>query len=152
MKVKINHKEVLILVPILIICVWLYSVAANFPEESRRYPQLLLIAIGAMAVIETLSKAIKMNKSVDNLEPVTKQSPAVLIRVLTVAAMCVVYVYLVDLLGFFSSTAVFSIALMYYLGLRKIKTLISVAVGLNLGVYLLFVAFLRIAMPRGILF
>jgi putative tricarboxylic transport membrane protein len=151
MKFKIDKKEVLSLGFIIAICMWLFDIAGNFPEATKAYPQMILIATITLAVIEIILKTIKLNKT-DYQKPFEKKSPAVLIRVLTVAAICVIYVFLVDLLGFFSSTAVFSFALMYYLGVRKPVTLIAVAAGLNIGVYLLFVTFLRISMPQGLLF
>lgn len=151
MKVKIDKKEILPLGAIIAICLWLYTVAGNFPEATRAYPQMIIIATVALAVIEIICKTIKSSRA-DSQKPVEKKSPAVLIRVLAVAAICAIYVFLVDVLGFFSSTAIFSFALMYYLGVKKPVTLIAVAAGLNIGVYLLFVTFLRISMPQGLLF
>jgi len=150
-KLKIDIKEVLSLGVIIAVCIWLYKVAENFPEATRRYPQVILIAAIVLALIEIISKTVKSSKS-DCQEPVEKKSSVVLVRVLTVAAICIIYVLLVDIFGFFSSTALFSFSLMYYLGVRKPVTLIAVAAGLNIGVYLLFVTFLRISMPQGLLF
>jgi len=150
-KLKIDIKEVLSLGVIIAVCIWLYNVAKNFPEATRSYPQLILIAAIVLALIEIISKTVKSSKS-DFQEPVEKKSSVVLVRVLTVAAICIIYVLLVDIFGFFSSTALFSFSLMYYLGVRKPVTLIAVAAGLNIGVYLLFVTFLRISMPQGLLF
>jgi|GEM_PF-1156733 len=150
-RLKIDLKEIFSLGVIIAICIWLYSVAKNFPEATRRYPQLILIAAVVLALIEMILKTVRSSKA-DCQEPVEKKSNAVLIRVITVASICVMYVFLVDVFGFFSSTAVFSFALMYYLGVRKPVTLIAVAAGLNIGVYLLFVTFLRISMPQGLLF
>jgi len=151
LKFKLDIKEVLFLGVIIAICIWLYSVAENFPEATRRYPQFILIAAVVLALIEIISKTVKSSKS-ERQEPVEKKSSVVLVRVLTVAAICIMYVLLVDIFGFFSSTALFSFSLMYYLGVRKPVTLIAVAAGLNIGVYLLFVTFLRISMPQGLLF
>jgi len=150
-RLKIDLKEIFSLGVIIAICIWLYFVAKNFPEATRRYPQLILIAAVVLALIEMILKTVRSSKA-DCQEPVEKKSNAVLIRVITVASICVMYVFLVDVFGFFSSTAVFSFALMYYLGVRKPVTLIAVAAGLNIGVYLLFVTFLRISMPQGLLF
>jgi len=150
-RLKIDLKEIFSLGVIIAICIWLYSVAKNFPEATRRYPQWILIAAVVLALIEMILKTVRSSKA-DCQEPVEKKSNAVLIRVITVASICVMYVFLVDVFGFFSSTAVFSFALMYYLGVRKPVTLIAVAAGLNIGVYLLFVTFLRISMPQGLLF
>ncbi|MBT9139341.1 MAG: hypothetical protein DDT31_01925 [Syntrophomonadaceae bacterium] len=134
MKIKIDKKEVLSLGVIIAICVWLYRVAQNFPEATRGYPQWILIGIGVLAVFEMILKTVRLSKT-DYQESVAEKSPAVLIRVLSVTAICVIYVLLVDILGFFSSTAVFSVALMYYLGVRKPMNLIAVAAGLNLGIF-----------------
>lgn len=152
MKFKLNYRELGILVPILAICILLFLLTADFPVESRRYPQMILIGIGLLTLIEIVSQNLKKKSTGDEQDIEKKNSPEVSRRILIVAAMCLCYVLLVDFLGFFSSTAIFSIALLYYLGIRKITTLLSVAMGLNLGVYLLFVAFLRIGMPRGFLF
>lgn len=148
MKLKMN-KEIYLSTAIIAVCAWFYSLSQSFPLVTRRYPQGLLMIIGILAVIEMVTKTIKI--SLSNEAPIKKPITP-LIRAIIVAVMCVIYVFMLGHLGYFSSTIVFGLAFMFYLGLREPKTLIGVVVGMNLFIYLLFVVLLRVPMPQGLLF
>ena len=73
-------------------------------------------------------------------------------KVLLTTVLCVAYVALVEVVGFFVATALFMSVFMAMMGLRKPLIYIAAIVGVNLGLYLLFVWQLKVPMPIGILF
>lgn len=151
MKLKMN-KEIYLSTFIIVVCAWLYNSAQSFPMVARRYPQGLLVIIGVLAVIEMITKTFAISRLTETIEQVAKKSITPFIRAVTVGALCLMYVFMVGNLGYFSSTIIFGFVFMFYLGLRRPTTLISVVLGMNLFIYLLFVVLLRVPMPQGLLF
>jgi hypothetical protein len=149
MKLKMN-KEIYLSTAIIVVCAWLYSLSQSLPLVTRRYPQGLLMIIGILAVIEMVTKTIKISLS-DEI-PSVKKPITPLVRVIIAAVICLSYVFMLNYLGYFSSTIIFGLVFMLYLGIREPKTLIGVIVGMNLFIYILFVVLLRVRMPQGLLF
>ena len=55
-------------------------------------------------------------------------------------------------LGFLTSTTIFIFCVMFIMGVRSWKMLVFSSVGITASVYLIFVVFLRLVLPHGILF
>jgi hypothetical protein len=64
-------------------------------------------------------------------------------------AAIVVFILVLPYLGFTLATALFMIAAMLILGVRKPASLLSVALAVAGGGYILFIAFLNTRFPRG---
>jgi putative tricarboxylic transport membrane protein len=126
---------------ILLICTGLFYVGWDYPTESKAFPLGLLIflMIGAVIMIARPSKALEKEQG-DNK------------KVYLTVILCVAYVSLVDFIGYFVVTALFMIGFMAMMGLRSIRLYIAVIIGINLGLYLLFVWQLKVPIPKGTLF
>ncbi len=68
------------------------------------------------------------------------------------AGIILVYAVGIAILGFFVSTAVFMVGMIYWLGYRKVWVILVTTVGLELFIYVLFVRVLYTRMPPGLLF
>jgi phosphatidylglycerophosphate synthase len=66
--------------------------------------------------------------------------------------MIAIYVFLIDILGFFSSTSIFIAIFMLFYNVRKYRVVFLCVLGVNLFVYYLFVWQLNIQLPAGLLF
>ena len=66
-------------------------------------------------------------------------------------ALIVVYILLIDVLGFFVSTTIFMVGYMLFLKMRKPLTLMLVTLGVDVFVYFLFVMQLKLNLPSGLL-
>jgi hypothetical protein len=73
-------------------------------------------------------------------------------KVLLTTLMCVAYVALVEVLGYFAATSVFLGVFMAMMGIRKPLVYITAIVGINVALYLLFVWQLNVPVPVGIFF
>ena len=62
----------------------------------------------------------------------------------------IAYVVLIDKLGFYVSSTLFLLGMMFYLGVRSWKVLTFVTLGVDVLVYLLFGQALSISFPSGI--
>lgn len=126
---------------LLLICTGLFYEGWRYPADSRLFPLGLLtfLMIGAIVMIVRPAQAPKGERG----EPK---------KVLLTTLLCVAYVALVEVFGFFVATALFITAFMAMMGLRKPLIYIAAIVGVNLGIYLLFVWQLKVPMPIGILF
>jgi hypothetical protein len=65
-------------------------------------------------------------------------------------ALTVVYFFLMKYLGFFSATIVYMVAALVYLKVPVIHTVIAV-VSVNVMIYVAFVEFLGVRLPKGFL-
>ena len=66
--------------------------------------------------------------------------------------MMLVYVSLTHFLPLYVTTPIFLICSMYYLGMRKWKVLLPIAVGMDIFIYLVFGLVFKVPIPMGILF
>lgn len=126
---------------LLLICTGLFYEGWSYPADSRLFPLGLLtfLMIGAIVMIVRPARASKEEQG----------NPK---KVFLTTLLCVAYVALVEVLGFFVATALFMAVFMAMLGLKKPIVYIAAIVGVNLGLYLLFVWQLKVPMPPGILF
>lgn len=128
-------------VVLLLICTGLFYEGWRYPTDSRLFPLGLLtfLIIGAIVMIARPAEASKGEGG----------DPK---KVVLTTLLCVAYVALVEVVGFFPATAVFMTVFMAMMGLRKPLIYIAAIVCVNLGLYLLFVWQLKVPMPAGILF
>jgi putative tricarboxylic transport membrane protein len=126
---------------LLLICTGLFYEGWHYPADSRLFPLGLLtfLMIGAIVMIVRPAQALKGERGD------TK-------KVLLTTLLCVAYVALVEVLGFFVATVLFMTVFMAMMGLRKPLIYLVAIVGVNLGLYLLFVWQLKVPIPIGILF
>ena len=126
---------------LLLICTGLFYEGWRYPTDSRLFPLGLLtfLMIGAIVMIVRPAQSSKGERG----EPK---------KILITTLLCVAYVALVEVIGFFVATALFMTLFMAMMGLRKPLIYIVSILGVNLGLYLLFVWQLKVPIPIGILF
>ena len=67
-------------------------------------------------------------------------------------AAIALYVLAIQIIGFFVASGVFVIAMMFYLGERKPATYALAASSILVFYYVLFIRFLHVPLPAGLLF
>jgi putative tricarboxylic transport membrane protein len=137
---KLNQDRVAGVI-LLLICTGLFYEGWRYPADSRLFPLGLLafLMIGAIVMIVRPAEAFKGERG----EPK---------KILLTTVLCIAYVALVEIVGFFVSTALFMAAFMLMVGIKRPLIYIAAIVGVNLGLYLLFVWQLKVPIPIGILF
>lgn len=126
---------------ILLLCTALFYEGWRYPPDSRLYPLVLLSFL-------MLGAAIMVARP----RPTSEEEKGSAAKALGAFAACGAYVFLVEPLGYFLATALFMLAMMAMVGLRRPLTFAVAVVGVNLGLYLLFVWQLKVPVPSGLLF
>jgi len=122
----------------------------DYPFISALYPRMLLacgfVLSGIKVVLMLRSKS--KEKGVDRTAVTVETSPNPK-RMWIYLGSGILYILLMPDLGFILSSLVILIILLTLFGI-KLKTTLSVAVGTSLALYLIFVIFLGIPMPKGV--
>ena len=133
------------------VCAFFYVYSFDLSEESKSYPIFtiaLLFGLTTLYLIQMIISARKfgVESGVDEVFAGFKVKQFVLSVVLTI-----VYFLIIKFLGFFTATIVFMVASFIYLKVPKLHALIA-TVAMNLLIYLAFVQFLGVRLPKGLLF
>lgn len=138
-----------------------YSKAIDMVESAAFLPKILvgliiLLSIGMMIEGYYREKThIKRKKRIDERpkEDEVEEIPGELNipRIIIVVIMIATYIFLMKPVGYFITTPIFAISSYLYLKATKIKNMLFIAGGFTVFVYVLFVAFLKIPIPMGIL-
>jgi cytochrome c oxidase assembly factor CtaG len=131
---------------------WLYRVADEFPEGTDTFPKLLLATLILLAALMFAQSFRRRPGSLHADEKTKKVSASSFVHPAITFLACVAFVALVPVLGYFTSGVLFSAAMMFYLGTRRMHTFLISIAGVMLFIYILFIMQLRVPVPRGLLF
>lgn len=148
---KMRKTDIGVLAFMYAICAFFYVYSSTLSENSKTYPMFtiyLLFGLTTLYLIEMIISARKfgVESGVEEVFEGFMPLQFVIALVLTVA-----YFFLMKYLGFFSATIIFMVASLIYLKVKPIPALITV-VSVTLLIYLAFVLFLGVRLPKGILF
>ena len=119
----------------------------DFPGTTQLFSRivlLILIIIGAVLIATSLINAKKPGP--EEVDFKSFKNPLICF------VLIVVYVVMIDKIGFFVSSAVCLPALMLFMGQKKPIPMIATTAGALLFIYVLFVTQLGLRMPQGLLF
>jgi putative tricarboxylic transport membrane protein len=122
----------------------------KLPEDAAKLPKILmglivLLSIGT--VLEAYKKDKKAKESGDKEEPEKINH----VRALIFGAMVAVYVLTMEPIGYFIMTPIYVMAAYLFLKATKVRNMIFISVGFTVFVYFVFVVFLKLPVPMGIL-
>lgn len=133
------------------VCAFFYSHMLKLEANSQTYPRFTIVLLFGLTTLYLLTMVMNARKyGVESgVDKVFNGFQAMQFFV----CLCLVIVYLImmNYLGFFIATIVFMIAALLFLRVPVVHTAIAV-VAINLLVYLAFVKFLGVKLPAGILF
>ena len=119
----------------------------SFPDITKVYCRIvliILIVIGAAMILTSLINAKKPGPEEVHVKE--------WINPLIIFAFVLVYVIMIDFIGFFVSSAIIMPVVMIFMGYKKPLPIILTTVGMLGFVYILFVTQLKLRMPQGLLF
>lgn len=133
------------------VCAFFYVYSMELSEDSMSYPRFtiaLLFGLTTLYLIQMIISARKfgVESGVDKIFAGFK--PA---QFFISVALTVVYFFLIKFLGFFSATILFMAGSLAYLRVPKIHAIIAL-VSVNVMIYVAFVEFLGVRLPKGLLF
>ena len=119
-----------------------------------------MLTIRAVAILMLVSLAFIIKKDVvihksDNNLPEVKEfflpTREHYIKFLGFALLSFLYIFAFIYAGFIISTLAFPVVAMYFLGVRKVRTLILVPVLSTATIYIIFKMILMVSLPTGVL-
>lgn len=125
-----------------------YIISLDFPEGANVFPQLLAYAVGILAAIVLVFDLRKAREGTGP-QKASKASPT---RAYVTFALSVLYVMGIETIGFFVSSVAISVALMMYMGIRRVSTYALALSSMVLFYFLLFDRFLHVPLPHGLLY
>lgn len=148
MKKRINSDTVSGLI-IVVISIFFLSFTKKMPDGAAQFPKIMLSLLGVLGFILALRglRAAIINKS-DSKESLSfnsEKNPMIAI------ALIVIYAVLLKVVGFYISTAIYTIIFMLFFREKRIKIILLTVLGINIFIYLLFVVQLKVELPQGIL-
>lgn len=121
--------------------------AFRYPAESSHFPRFLCVLMVLFSLI-SLSRALKEKEQ--KREEVTFASTIKLPLIVFLTAIA--YIFGIAYVGYFVSTAVYMIFMMLLFGERRIVPIGAAIAVFIIVIYALFVHFLGLRLPEGILF
>ena len=119
----------------------------QLPPKAARYPEFVLSLMLFLTILLAINTFIIKPK---NVEEEDKFKGNLFKQFFFVIAISVVYVILIDIIGFFVSTAIYLFVTMVVLK-SNVKWSIVVSILFPIFLYLVFVSFLKVPVPRGFL-
>ncbi|WP_180994066.1 tripartite tricarboxylate transporter TctB family protein [Bacillus sp. Marseille-P3661] len=151
------HHDVFIGIVIILLSIVLYTKTFEFIGEAALFPRALLILFAIFAVYLIYNGLKKTKQMREGVEVIYDGEEEQLTFSLIASPMCtlgivIVYVALINIIGFFPSTILFIISFLWYMGVKNWKVYLVTSIGLNLFIYILFVLQLNVQLPLGIFF
>lgn len=148
-KRRVIHQDVYISALLMILGGYLFYLTAKMKPEAARFPRVALgvfMILMVWTLIDGVRKSVKASrdpekKDVRLLKWEQSKMPFALFGI------TVVYAVGLDFLGFFLSTAIFIPVVMLFFRCRNVKLIAGVTIGALVFVYLMFVVFLKAALP-----
>lgn len=113
--------------------------------DSKGYPLVLLIVSYLMTFYLLISSVVKLKSEDKQKTQVIEQAKIIVPYCL----MIVVYLFLMNKIGYIASTVVFMLASLIYLKLKNKVLMVILTVALTVVVYFVFTNFLTVILPRG---
>ncbi len=122
--------------------------ASDFPEQSRLMPYIYSSLLILVAILLGLRAFFGRNAAPE--DPAWKDEP--IPRVFLVMALVLGYIVSIQILGFYTSTALFMLVFLGVMHAASLFVSLGVSVGTSVAVYYFFEILLHIPIPRGLLF
>ena len=147
---KMQKTDIGIVVVMYAICAYWYSETVKLKADSQTYPLFtiaLLFALTTLYLVQMLVRAKKHGVE-SGVDQIFNGFQAVQFLGCFVAVVC--YLFLMSVLGFYSATVIFMVAVMLFLKVPIPHTAIAVVV-VNVLIYVAFSRFLGVKLPTGLL-
>ena len=133
------------------VCAFFYVYSFDLSDSSKSYPRFTIILLFGLTTLYLIQMVIKARKY--GVESGIDEIFAGFLpkQFFVSIALVVVYFFMMKFLGFFSATTIYLVAALVYLRVPVVHSVITV-VGVDVMIYLAFVLFLGVKLPKGLLF
>ena len=122
----------------------------QLPEKAARYPLFVLGLMVFLTLLLAINTFIIKPKNAEEDKEEDQFKGNLYGQFFLIIALSAVYVILIDIIGFFVTTAIYLFVTMVILK-SNIKWSIVVSIVFSIFLYLVFVSFLKVPVPRGFL-
>lgn len=153
-------KDLYLALMVILFSIVSYIIALPYPDNSAYFPRFIIILLGflgCLILIKELRNIIKTRVSEPKTRPEAGDSiplfhrPA-FIKVTLMIVSSSIYLLVINWVGFFASALVYLPIMMWVLGIRKVRTIITATLVIVFFIYLIFGMFLKVPFPEGVLF
>lgn len=148
---KMKKTDIGVVVFMYAVCGLFLSMSGSLSDSSRVYPLFTIALLFGLTTLYLLTMVVKAKKNgvESGKEELLEGFEG--LQLLVCIALTVAYMLLIRYLGFFSATILFMLAVLLYLRVPILATVLATAV-INLLVYFAFSKFLGVRLPGGLLF
>ncbi|WP_455594353.1 tripartite tricarboxylate transporter TctB family protein [Cloacibacillus porcorum] len=146
----IINKELFFSIAISVISVLLTLQSFNYPPESSQFPRFLCILMLLFSFL-ILIRTLKNKEGEKTMSTGSGFISAAKLPV-TVFASTAAYLFCIGYVGYFVSTVIYMSASMFFFGERRPLPIAAAVLVFLAVIYALFVSFLGLRLPEGILF
>lgn len=153
-------KDTYLAVFIIVLSICAYAVSYPYPYNSAYFPRFIIILLGflgAIMLVKELKKGkpapqIKKTATPESRAGISSWRQSAPYKVILMAASSIVYLILIDNVGFFVTTLFYLLVMVRLLGVRSFRTNAISTVVVVFFIYLIFGMFLKVPFPEGLLF
>ena len=146
-----KYSDVGVVVVMYAVCAFFYAMTLDLPPEAQIYPLSLLAGLALLNTLFLAQKLLALGR-----EGLGNDLPRVFDGFMSrqffvVLACCVGYLVLMHLVGFYAAGVAYLVGVMLFLRVPRLHIGLTVGV-MALLIYVVFTLFLKVPLPRGILF
>lgn len=141
------HQDIIMGLGIIGISAFIFFTSLQWSNGAELLPMgasVLFFFFGILIILKGLRRGEEYEGDEERINLNLIKSPLALLFIL------IIFVFLLEILGFFISSSLFLIASLAFLRVRKIISYVYIVIGLNVFVYLIFVKLLHIRLPTSI--
>lgn len=127
-----------------------FILAKDMPDTAPIFPRIASSLIMLLGALLALTSFIRMKRGIPTEEKAF--DPENIAKPLILAAMILIYVLGIKLIGFYVVTLLVLVIYMWILGIRSIKPLVITTVIVMVLIYAVFTIGLKVPLPKGLLF
>lgn len=145
---KMKSTDIGVVVVMYAICAFFYSMTIQLKEESQTYPTFTIALLFGLTTLYLVQMLVRARKNGVEKDRKVVFDGFVPLQFFFCVGMVLIYLLMMNYLGFYISTVIFMFAVLLFLRVRFVHTLI-VVVAIVLLVYLAFGLFLQVKLPQG---
>ena len=127
---------------------------AVMPVGAAQFPKVILgcfIAFGLWIVYKGIVKTLLIQKGHEDQVKDKPLALKLMARPMACLAGVIVYVAVIKITGFFAASTLFTLLFMWLYGMKSLKKMLIITLGMDFFLYVLFVMQLKVQLPEGIL-
>lgn len=147
---KMKKSDIGVILVFYAVCAFFYSQTIKLKSSIQTYPKFIVIVLFGLTTLYLIQMIINAKRfGVESGKEDFKEFQAK--QFFVSLALTILYLLAVNYIGFYVSTLVFLVSSLLFLKVKPVPTAIATVVILLL-VYLAFTLFLKVKLPKGILF